>query len=159
MHSPALKPPLSLSRSWSLRQCSPSSARCRVLHITDSSGNRSHGRVTGELKYGTGGECLWDWCFRGTSLTSANITIALTAGGTPIDLSSMVVSYNDDQGTHWPNMTYGGIGCIGSADTETWCIAQKINNQTTGALLDNNAQMILRHWTANYNNTKCKIHH
>ena len=81
-----------------------------------------------------------------------NVTVALTAGGTPIDLSSMVVSYTDNNGGHNANMTYGGIGTdngvsacpdnMGDRPT-TWCIGEKINNITTGAMLDNNAQMIL----------------
>jgi len=78
-----------------------------------------------------------------------NVTVALTAGGTPLDLSSMVVSYTDNNKGHVPNMTYVGIGTDGatcpttSSGAGTWCIGQKINNVTTGALLDNNAQMIL----------------
>jgi flagellin FlaB len=85
-------------------------------------------------------------------LDYVNVTIALTAGGTPIDLSSMVVSYTDNNGGHNPNLTYGGIGtdsgtCPGStlatAHPTTWCIGQKINNITAGSMLDNNAQMIL----------------
>ena len=79
-----------------------------------------------------------------------NVTVALTAGGTPLDLSSMVVSYTDNNQGHIPNMTYKGIGTdtggscpTTSAGAGTWCIGQKINNITTGAMLDNNAQMIL----------------
>ncbi len=89
----------------------------------------------------------------GNHLDYVNVTVALTAGGTPIDLSSLVVSYNDNNGGHVSNLTYGGIGtdsggkCPGDTSTTTlpttWCIGQKINNITTGALLDNNAQMIL----------------
>jgi flagellin FlaB len=85
-----------------------------------------------------------------TAIAYVNVTVALTAGGTPIDLSSMVVSYTDNNGGHIPNMTYEGIGTDGStacpstsAGAGTWCIGQKINNVTTGTLLDNNAQMIL----------------
>jgi archaeal flagellin FlaB len=76
-------------------------------------------------------------------LTSANVTVALTAGGTPIDLSSMVVSYNDDHKGHNPNLTYSGENCLGAASPQSWCIAQKINNVTAGAMLENNAQMII----------------
>ncbi len=83
-------------------------------------------------------------------LDYVNVTVALTAGGTPIDLSTMVVSYTDNNGGHNANMTYGGIGTdsgtcptTGTPAPSTWCIGQKINNATTGAMLDNNAQMIL----------------
>jgi flagellin FlaB len=83
-------------------------------------------------------------------LDYVNVTIALTAGGTPIDLSTMVVSYTDNSGGHNPNLTYGGIGTDGGTcptvavpAPTTWCIGQKINNVTSGAMLDSNAQMIL----------------
>jgi|SRR5208337_500566 len=84
-----------------------------------------------------------------TAISYVNVTVALTAGGTPIDLSSMVVSYTDNNGGHLPNMTYEGIGTDGATcpavgtGSGTWCIGQKINNITTGGMLDNNAQMIL----------------
>jgi flagellin FlaB len=62
----------------------------------------------------------------------------------------MVVSYTDNNMGHVPNMTYGGIGTDGGtcptnggANTMNWCIGQKINNVTTGAMLENNAQMII----------------
>jgi flagellin FlaB len=85
-------------------------------------------------------------------LKYVNVTIALTAGGTPIDLSSMVVSYNDNAGGHNPNLTYEGVYQNGAACTnslagtigsQSWCIAQKINNQTGEAMLDDNSQMII----------------
>jgi archaeal flagellin N-terminal-like domain len=80
-------------------------------------------------------------------LDYANVTVALTAGGTPVDVSQMVVSYSDNNGGHVPNLTYGGIesGCPtnAGANTGNWCIGQKINNVTGGAQLDNNAQMII----------------
>jgi archaeal flagellin FlaB len=84
-------------------------------------------------------------------LSYINTTIALTAGGTPIDLSAMVVSYTDNNGGHNANVPYeGAVGegstcsvTMGGAGTPNWCIAQKINNVTAGAFLDNNAQMII----------------
>jgi len=80
-------------------------------------------------------------------LDYANVTVALTAGGTPVDVSQMVVSYSDNNGGHVPNLTYGGIeaGCPTNTGTNrgNWCIGQKINNVTSGAQLDNNAQMII----------------
>ena len=84
-----------------------------------------------------------------TAISYINVTVALTAGGTPIDLSAMVVSYTDNNGGHNANLSYGGIGTdSGTCPTLTthnnyWCIGQKINNVTTGAMLDNNAQMVL----------------
>jgi len=73
-------------------------------------------------------------------LSYANVSVALTAGGTAMDLSQMVVSYLDTAGGRNPNvknttdltcaeLTSGG----GLADTVTdvnnieWCVAQKIN--------------------------------
>ena len=87
----------------------------------------------------------------GNYLDYVNVTIALTAGGTPVDISQMVVSYSDNNGGHNANLTYGGIGTDGgscplsSGNTYTtyWCIGQKINNATPYAQLDNNAQMII----------------
>ncbi len=82
-----------------------------------------------------------------------NITVALTAGGSSVDLSQMVISYNDNNSGHNANLTYAGVSqdgasCTnamkGGADKEQeWCIAEKINNQTPGAMLEPNAQMIL----------------
>jgi len=86
----------------------------------------------------------------GNYLDYVNVTVALTAGGTPIDLSTMVVSYTDNNGGHEPNLTYVGIGtdattnpCPLTSHAAQWCIAQKYNNITTGAILDNNAQMVI----------------
>ena len=84
-------------------------------------------------------------------LDYVNVTVALTAGGTPIDLSNMVVSYTDNNGGHNANLTYGGVqgdggscaNAISGGSPQTWCIAQKYNNITTGAMLDNNAQMVI----------------
>jgi len=84
-----------------------------------------------------------------SAIAYVNVTVALTAGGTPIDLSTMVVSYTDNNKGHNANLTYEGIGTDGgncpttSAGVDTWCIGQKINNITTGAMLDSNAQMVL----------------
>lgn len=84
-------------------------------------------------------------------LSYVNATVSLSAGGTPVDVSQMVISYTDDNGGHNPNLIYGGIGTDGGTcpinsvtnyDTY-WCIGQKINNETNGAMLENNAQMII----------------
>ena len=89
-------------------------------------------------------------------LAYINLTVALTAGGTPIDMSRVVVSYNDGT-THWPNMSYAGEDCWGLADVMLgpvyspatrggiWCIAQVYNNATsdTNTLLGPNEQYVL----------------
>jgi len=88
-------------------------------------------------------------------LDYVNVTIALTAGGTPIDLSSMVVSYNDNNLGHNSNVMNNSAGLFdcskavtgGTNANQEWCIAQKINTvtgtATTGTMLDNNAQIVL----------------
>jgi archaeal flagellin FlaB len=83
-------------------------------------------------------------------LDYVNMTVTLTAGGTSVDLSQMVVSYNDNNGSRITNMTYGGIASDGgtcpktdgSAST-TWCIGEEINNQSASAMLETNEEMIL----------------
>jgi len=87
------------------------------------------------------------------NLEYANVTVALTAGGTAVDLSQMVVSYSDNNGGHNAVLTYEGVqqdagSCSksmtgGSGVDQEWCIAEKINNVTAGAMLEPNAQMIL----------------
>ncbi|MDO9326498.1 MAG: flagellin [Methanoregula sp.] len=86
-----------------------------------------------------------------------NTTIALTAGGTPVDLSQMVVSYSDSNKGYnanvLPNIASGDMACPADLTTivgttaagngQRWCIAQKINNQTVGAMLENNAQFVI----------------
>jgi flagellin FlaB len=90
----------------------------------------------------------------GETLRYVNATIALTAGGTPMDLAAMVVSYNDNNGGHNSNVQPADTtdlfkcGTIASADAATsadtnWCIGNKINGVTTGPMLDNNAQMVI----------------
>jgi archaeal flagellin FlaB len=76
-------------------------------------------------------------------LDYANITVALTAGGTPVDVSQMVISYSDDNKGHIPNLTFADTCPTTMSNSGEWCIAQKINNVTSGYQLDNNAQMIL----------------
>jgi flagellin FlaB len=88
-----------------------------------------------------------------TNLRYINVTIALTSGGTPMDLSAMVVSYSDNNKGHNSNLlpyddtNLFNCGTIATTDATKdgcrWCIAQKINNVTTGALLDNNAHMVI----------------
>lgn len=89
-----------------------------------------------------------------THLKYVNVTIALTAGGTSVDVGSMVISYNDNNGGHNANLTYGGVAgdksgaCTnamngGSENAHEWCIAEKTNNLTAGSILEPNTQMIL----------------
>ena len=87
-------------------------------------------------------------------LKYVNITVALTAGGTPVDISKMVVSYTDSNKGHNANvlpvdtaLTIGSCNGVftndGTIANQKWCIAQKINPVTDGPMLDNNAQMII----------------
>jgi len=88
-----------------------------------------------------------------TNLDYVNMTLALTAGGTPIDMSQMVVSYNDGS-TRLPNLTYDGENCAANVFTGAltpganvqghWCIAAKINNSTVPSeLLGPNEQYVV----------------
>jgi len=81
----------------------------------------------------------------GAQLSYANISVALTAGGTAMDLSQMVISYSDTAGGRNPsiaNTTDLTCGQLTTALSSTvtdvgdieWCVAQKINTVGT----DNN---------------------
>jgi len=73
-------------------------------------------------------------------LSFVNISVALTAGGTPMDLSQMVVSYSDSNGGRNPSvvnatslncgdLTSGGLSTsVTSVNSIEWCVAQKIND-------------------------------
>jgi len=82
-----------------------------------------------------------------TSLKYINTTVALTAGGTPMDLSQMVVSYNDGT-TLNASMQYDGTAACtntitgGTTGRVQWCIAQKINANTDN-LLEPNEQFVI----------------
>jgi len=80
-----------------------------------------------------------------TRLNYVNVTVALTAGGTPMDLSAMVVSYNDNNAGHNANLTYKATcPVLSDITSQDWCIPQRINNVTaSGAMLENNAQLII----------------
>jgi flagellin FlaB len=90
-----------------------------------------------------------------TALAYENVTVALTAGGTAIDLSGLVVSYTDSNKGHNSNLQAGdGAGNLFSCTaataqgaTQAWCIGQKINSvtgtATSGTMLDPNAQIVL----------------
>ena len=82
-----------------------------------------------------------------TSLDYVNFTVALTAGGTAMDMDQMVMSYSDSTGAKLESITEDtAITCantIGAGKTE-WCIAQMINSQgTANDILDPNEQFIL----------------
>jgi archaeal flagellin FlaB len=89
-------------------------------------------------------------------LNYANITVALTAGGTAIDLSGLVVSYTDSNKGHNSNVQAGDgatppnlFSCTAavSGTTQAWCIGQKINYVTgtsnSGTMLDPNSQIVI----------------
>jgi flagellin FlaB len=84
-------------------------------------------------------------------LKYTNITIALTAGGTPVDMGGLVVSYSDNNGGYSANVAPNSATNIEDCgnilnDGQSgygWCIGKKINNVTTGNVLDNNAQMVI----------------
>jgi flagellin FlaB len=72
-----------------------------------------------------------------TRISYINTSVALTAGGTPMDLTQMVISYSDNAGGRNPsiaNNTDGINTCTGvftdaaSSDLMRWCVSQKIND-------------------------------
>lgn len=73
-------------------------------------------------------------------LSYLNVSVALTAGGTSMDLTQMVISYLDTAGGRNPNVApatglacsavSGGAGLgtsVTGVDDIEWCVAQKIN--------------------------------
>jgi len=79
-----------------------------------------------------------------TRLNYINTTVALTAGGTSMDISQMVVSYNDGY-TRWPYMTMDtDITCANTitASYTQWCISRRINANTDD-LLESNEQFVI----------------
>jgi archaeal flagellin FlaB len=80
-----------------------------------------------------------------SNLDYVNMTVALTAGGTSLDLDQMVISYNDGS-TRWTNLTLdttADCSATLTGNNPRWCVAQKINNVTAGDVLEPNAQIIL----------------
>jgi flagellin FlaB len=72
-----------------------------------------------------------------TRLTYINTSVALTAGGTAMDLQQMVISYSDTAGGRNPNISFTSSGmnsCTGvftdqtTLDAQHWCVSQKIND-------------------------------
>jgi len=71
-----------------------------------------------------------------TRLSYINTSVALTAGGTGMDLTQMVISYSDNNGGRNPSILNNTAitSCTGvmtdaatSAD-QRWCVSQKIND-------------------------------
>jgi flagellin FlaB len=82
----------------------------------------------------------------GHSANSANldylsVTVGLTAGGTSMDLDTMVMSYND--GTTRTNDYAKVADATALPGTTQWCIFQKIN-ANANAILEPGEQFILR---------------
>ena len=74
-------------------------------------------------------------------LSYVNVSVALTAGGTAMDLGQMVISYSDNNGGRNPSIGTDAAGittCTNALSAMTgtateWCVSQKINdlNPTT----------------------------
>jgi len=84
-----------------------------------------------------------------TRLTYLNTSVALTAGGTAMDLQQMVISYSDTAGGRNPNISFTATGmnnCDGVFTDQAlltnqhWCVSQKINdlNSPNNDLLEPN---------------------
>lgn len=91
-----------------------------------------------------------------TQLSFVNASVALTAGGTAMDLTQMVISYSDNNGGRNPSVatavagindcTTGSILSTTQTDVTQieWCVSQKINEVgTTNDLLESNEIWIL----------------
>jgi flagellin FlaB len=84
-------------------------------------------------------------------LTYVNVSVATTAGGTPMDLSQMVISYSDSSGVRNPNLLthtdrMNSCSWVRDGDTNVlaydstanledyhWCVSQRINDLNPGA--------------------------
>jgi flagellin FlaB len=70
-----------------------------------------------------------------TQLSYVNVSVALTAGGTSMDLTQMVVSYSDTGGGRNPSILNAtGLDCgtllqssVSDVTALQWCVPQKIN--------------------------------
>lgn len=87
-----------------------------------------------------------------SQLAYVNISVALTAGGTAMDLTQMVVSYSDTAGGRNASIVNTtGLDCgnlLQSSQTSVnaikWCVPQKINEVgTTNNLLEPNEIWVL----------------
>jgi flagellin FlaB len=71
-----------------------------------------------------------------TQISYVNTSVALTAGGTAMDLTQMVISYTDNSGGRSPSianttgLTCGNLLETTEADQTAiqWCVSQKIND-------------------------------
>jgi len=75
-----------------------------------------------------------------TQISYVNTSVALTAGGTPMDLTQMVISYTDNNKGRNPNINSTfGLDCanlvagdlsttVTDQDDLQWCVSQKIND-------------------------------
>jgi len=92
-------------------------------------------------------------------LDYVNATVALTAGGTAMDLSQMVISYNDGT-TLWSNVQKDNDDCAQSiaGNAAFWCISHKVNANADN-LLEPNEQFVITVSmpTTTTPNTKFKI--
>lgn len=65
-----------------------------------------------------------------------NVSVALTAGGTPMDLTQMVISYSDSNGGRNPSVEpmAADLACsnlgnsVADVNNIEWCVSQKIND-------------------------------
>ena len=88
-----------------------------------------------------------------TRLTYINTSVALTAGGTPMDIQQMVISYSDTAGGRNPNIStntdLSSCDHVFSDQTTSenwrWCVSQKINDLNTvpNGLLEPNEIWVL----------------
>ena len=72
-------------------------------------------------------------------------TVGNTAGGTALDVSKMVISYQDSS-TRWANLSYAGVNATPTSvtNTQAWGINQTINDVgTPNTLLEPGEQFIL----------------
>jgi len=84
------------------------------------------------------------------ALTYINVTVALTAGGTGMDLTQMVVSYRDDNGGYNSSLLGPGTTPAGSCanamgeeqSTLNWCIGERLYGNSND-VLDPNEQMVI----------------
>lgn len=76
-----------------------------------------------------------------TRLTFINASVALTAGGTAMDLSQMVISYSDNNQGRNPSIQNNTAGVTDCSNVFTdrdqadqlWCVSQKINDLNPSA--------------------------
>lgn len=87
-------------------------------------------------------------------LSYANVSVALTAGGTSMDLTQMVISYSDNNGgrnANIANNTAGITDCgtimttpVAAEANQRWCVSQRINTVgTANTLLEPNEIWVL----------------